>query len=755
MKSIARLAVIPVTCAIAVGLAAACSSSKNGGSSTTGHPGADASGGGDAGLVVTLDGPTSGAPEPGTIVGQLSTPPSTALPSLPALTNVFGLEREDSVGIDFDPVDGAVDYRVYPLPNDSDVTANADRSVTIKNAVYRCAGIRQTFDMPNNIGNDVQHPDAGQVYAFGQYAWTAKVPTTPTVGYVYVSSASDRQPVYAVGVHPASNESGWRESRPKIYTTSATTRQTLISQGGRDDGIVFYVPAASGSSTTTIYHSEKATPIQGANWTQYGEYYFTSADMASHASDTTPPAAAFSVLTASAADTQPLMAVLYTADQPHTELSVGSERYKRATHQGPGPLWHLEWSGITQTTTLVVEALASGCPFQGLLSPQALKAPPHQTLFTLDQLQQASSTGEVFINGQYSLPGTTDAGALLQTTTASPVVLARSFVQVSPQPHDPTVWDFYEGFSGSGALGTETATPDKPSCNCSASGTPPCENGNGFCGYWTSPILNYGFYESDDPGHVAVFTHGQFLGQLWHVFDDWAQDVTGTVRFTAPTMASISTDSKKFLHVTWSVNAVSTDRRYPQLIVSDQPSPVQDGFSNTNGNVVLVQTIQGPSIRFEVEAFHGLVNGHPWAVNNQSPFHALVDYDAWDQMSHSTPMPPAEPVFEHIGVDRMTKFDAYISSGLLFTFVDGTPAGCAQLPTGNGFTLGGSVTVTFGDVLYHEGAPDELVCAQSKPYAFLHTHECMETKRHWDDLGFKSGVDAPAWDLTNFPCTPF
>jgi hypothetical protein len=690
---------------------------------------------------------------PGTIVGQLTTPPSTVLPALPILTNVNALEREDSVGIDFDPVEGAVDYRVYPLPADSDVTANSDKSVTVKNAIYRCAGVRQTYDLPNNAGNDVKNPDAGQVYAYGQYAWQAKVLTTPTLGYVYVTGASDRQPVYAVGVHPYSNENGWREARPKIYTTSATTRQTLISQGGRDDGIVFYVPAAASSSTTTVYHSE-TKQVQGTN-TFWGEYYFTSADMASHASDTTPPAAAFQVLTAPAlADgTQPLMAVSYQPSQAHTELSVGPERYKRATHQGPGPLWHLEWSGISKTTTLVVEALATGCPFQGMLAPQALSAPPHQTMFTLDQLKQASSTGEVFINGQYSLPGTDDGGALLTTTTSSPVVLARSFVQVSPQPHDPAAWDYYQGFSGTGPLGTETPTPDSPSCSCSSSKTQPCENGNGFCGYWTSPVLNFGFYEADDPKAVSVFTHGQFLGELWHTFDDWAQDVTGTVRLTPPMRPSIPTDSKKFLHVTWTVNAVSTDRRYPQLIVSDQPPPAQDGFSNANGNTVLIQTIIGPSVRFEVEAFHGLVNGRPWAVNNQSPYHGLVDYDGWS-MNGATTMPPAEPVFEHIGVDRMTKFDAYLSSGLLFTFVDGTPAGCVQYP-GGGFTLSGPVTVTFGDVLYHEGAPDELVCAQARPYAFLHTHECTETKRHWDDIAFKSGVDAPSWDFTNFPCTPF
>jgi hypothetical protein len=83
-------------------------------------------------------------------------------------------------------------------------------------------------------------------------------------------------------------------------------------------------------------------------------------------------------------------------------------------------------------------------------------------------------------------------------------------------------------------------------------------------------------------------------------------------------------------------------------------------------------------------------------------------------------------------------------------FFDGAPAGGTQLPSG--FVLKGQVTVTFGDVIYHEGAQDEQVCVKVKPYSFMHAHQCNETKRHFDDLGFKSGVSAPAWDETKLPC---
>jgi hypothetical protein len=198
---------------------------------------------------------------------------------------------------------------------------------------------------------------------------------------------------------------------------------------------------------------------------------------------------------------------------------------------------------------------------------------------------------------------------------------------------------------------------------------------------------------------------------------------------------------------------VGTDRRYPQLIVSDQPTPVQDGFKNPDSNFLLIQTIDGPSMRFQVEAFHGLFNGKQWAVNNQAPYHALIDYETSDTTSIGG-RPPSEPPLEHSGTDRMTKYDAYISSSVLYVFMDGAPAGCTKYPA-NGFALSGQVSVTFGDVMYHEGAPDELVCYQTRPYGFMHKHQCTENERLWDDLGFKSGVVAPKWDTNLFPCSDY
>lgn len=674
-------------------------------------------------------------------VGQMDGGPgNTALPSLPQLTNVVATEREDSVGIDFDPVDGAIDYRVYPLPDPSSVTVNADGSLTIPNTIYRCAGQRETFDMANNVdsnGTGCAGYDYDGGLAFGpnaQCPWQATIPANPTLGYVYVVPGDGLVPVYAVGVYPTAPEVGWRESRPKIYTTDTTLQQQLLSQGGRDDGIVFYVPEAASSSTQPVYHSED-TIYQGI-----AEYYFGEADVASHASDATPPAVAFQVLSATANGAVPLQAVFYEPGNNHTELSVGNERFKRAAYQGVGPLWHLEWSGMTQPTTLVVEALSSGCPFQGLLATTSLNAQGHQPFFTLEQLQQASPTGEVFINGQYDLPGSTDGGGPnLTTPNASPIPIARSFVQVTPQPHNPADWDWYQGFSPGTTLGTST-----PVSGCLEGGVP------GYnCVHYQSSAFDITGYRLDEPNGTTVFTYGSQLGQLWTAFDDAAQDVTGKIRFGALQTATVNPNT--YLHITWSVTMVGTNRRYPQVLVSDQPLPVQAGLSNPDGNTLILQSIEGPSMRVEAQAIHGLVNGMQWDVNNQAPNHPFIDYDGWNANPAVTTIPPSEPPFDHAGLDRMTKFDVYISSTQTYLFMDGTPGGCTQYPSD--FTLNGTVTITFGDVLYHELA--EMVYLQTRPFVFMNEHQVFETKRQWDDLGFKSGVPAPEWNDTLFPCEPY
>ncbi|MEO7036968.1 MAG: hypothetical protein ABI548_23665 [Polyangiaceae bacterium] len=722
-------------CAVAITLAGCGKSGSDskpnpatGGSSSNSTGGASSSTGGSSNSTGGSSNSTGGAGQPvqvgsTTTVSPDGTSVTTTLPMLPQLTNVLGTLREDSVGIDFDPVDGATDYRVYELPKDQDITAFSDGTLTVANAIYRCAGMRQTFDIRNNLNTK----SAGLTVSDSD-GITAKIgatPTADTLGYVYVTAASDRLPVYALANYFGDDEVGWRASRLKVYTTDTSARQTMLGKGWRDDGISFYVPSAAASSTQTVYSSQVAEPVDGQDWTSYKQYYFTAAGMSAHKGDTSPPAPAFQVLSAQGGDdTKPLLAVLYVGSHTHVELAAGLERYKRAAYQGSLPDWHLEWAGLTKETTLVVEALKDGCPFQGFLSPQHVKAAGHQILYTLADLQKASSTGEVFINGQYD------------NVPAKATPIARSFLKVTATPHNAEDWDWYQGFGVGTDLGTVTEVPGCTDYHCDR---------------WRTTDLDISAYRLDEPGNVPVVAFGQFLGQFWEAFDDDGADVTGKLRITARTKAKIDSDPNKYLHATMSVDIMSTDRRYPQLIISDQNAPVQEGLANAGSNTVLVQPILGPSMRVEVQAFHGIVGGvGPWDVNNQAPEHRLIDYDTQDG---TTTFQPNEPPFEHAGMDRMTKFDVFLSSQRIYVFMDGQPAGCTTIPST--VKLAGDVTYTVGDVLYHEGADDELVCSQAHPYTFMHTHQCTETKRHFDDLAFKSGSAPPTWDNSRFPCLPY
>ncbi len=107
-----------------------------------------------------------------------------------------------------------------------------------------------------------------------------------------------------------------------------------------------------------------------------------------------------------------------------------------------------------------------------------------------------------------------------------------------------------------------------------------------------------------------------------------------------------------------------------------------------------------------------------------------------------TGLAPVDEVGEHVGMDRGTRFDVYASTKRVYMFLDEKAYGCADLPTAGVPT--GPVTVTFGDVLYHSDA-DEV-------FAFTKAHMQYETRRHYDNLGFKSAVSAPSWDEARLPC---
>ena len=629
----------------------------------------------------------------------------SALPPLPKVANVKAVAVDDNVDITFDPVDGARDYRVYVLPSDADVSADGNGVVTVKNALYRCAGDRQAVATLMDGGPSI--PGLSIRSQVDNQSVSDYMRTLPeaTLGHVYTSPGAGRVAVHAMG-DPAQNAdvecdngqriSRWQSSRAKKYVLDAEY-QTLLGKRWRDDGIAFYAPEAAGGNTRgilTMLGQEDA------------RLYFAEGPEATKRAKGEP---AFNVLTAPEAGTLPLLRAFYksTCGKSHDELAVGNARFERIRKQGDLlPTWNLHWAGLTGETILVVEALAEGCPYQGFLAPTAQNPRAmYPAWFTLEQLRAMSPTGEVYINGQHA-------------ATNKPRPVARTFVKISPGPKPDMDW--FEGFNKPDALGPMTDTP----CGEPA----PANCWQQFRRLTPSMDINFMYVENDR------WALAPMLGELWVTYGDVGADVNGKFRLTPKTKATMAAD--KFLHATMTVDMFTTGRRYPQILISDQESPVQ--WNMTKGYGLIVQSFSGWPYLYHVE----LCDHRLWDVNMQCPaFDMYHIKDPADPMKTANLAPNDEPG-EHMGLDRGTRWDVFASTKRVYLYLDGAPYGCADLPAGK--VTAGPATVTFGDVLYHSGVDA----------TFTYTKNALQlsTRRHFDNLGFKSNVDAPGWDESRMPC---
>jgi hypothetical protein len=670
-----------------------------------------------------MNGPTipydGGMPQVGQVGGV-----TTKLPPVAGMTNVVAALNDDSVNITFDPVDGALDYRVYALPADGDINIQSDGSVVVSNGTYRCAGNRETptpqIDNganPNGAGIDTEVN--GQM--IGGYMRTT---ADATLGYVYTQPGTGLVPVYELGESNSYSDNScywarWAASRVKKYTTSDAVRTQLLASLARDDGIAFYVPSAADSTTTQIYEDD-------VGQAPYVTNYYIADGPEGMVHPTKQPA--FLARATQVAGTVPLMRVYYANEcgSSHDELAAGTERFNRAYKQGDQlPSWTLTWTGITGPTTLVVEALDQGCPWQGFLSPTAIPSVTanyggtpivHQAFETMDQLRAASSTGEVFINGQMA-------------STNRPKAVARAFLKVAPNPH--AKMDFFASFSPNSTPETYTTVPcGSPDGNCYQAFR---QQSPTFDQSWT-------YIETGAMPGTGLLAYGQMMGEYWIAYSDNGSDTNGKFRLTANQKATMS--SSAFLHVTMEVDAYSTARRYPQILVSDQDAPVQ--YLLQNGHTLILEPIGEITNSFDwpIDYKLEICNLRTWDVNNQCPSYDL--YHIMDSSGKVANLAPNDEVGEHDSVDHRVVFDLFASTQRAYLYLDGQPYGCADLPSST--VPNGPVTVTWGDVLYHSGVDHTL--------AFHKAHMQTEQRRHFDNLGFSSGVPGPTWDETRLPCAP-
>jgi hypothetical protein len=629
-------------------------------------------------------------------VDEAACPVDLGLDRAPLLPNLTGEVTGNAVRIRFDPRPGAADYRVYALPSPDDVSG-----YTVRNATYRCAG---NYAVPAVVHEDTQTPDgdAFKTIIESDVAGYVRSAEEATLGYVYTTPAEGRVPVYALGDPSIDADNGptcfhqrWPESRVKTYTTSESRRAALLARRYRNDGVAFYAlhPGAAGRGVRGIYEAI----VDGSTL-----YVPEGRELDEREADGAAPTRAFSVHEARAPGMEPLKRVFYLAgcSRSHDELVATEPRFQKAYEQGPEqPVPELHWAGLAGDTTLIVEALDQLCPNRGVPSPIARPAavvdgvayPPFETIASL---RAKSSARDVYIGAQG------DAGN-------EPRVVARACLRAKPA--EPTAADWR--FGGEEESYSEPTTPPGPVVR------------------FDSPTFDVEFW-GQAQNEWAI---GTMLGELWTLHADVAAGVPSTVRFAPKEKAALA--AGRFLHVTLEVDTISTARRFPQVLVSDQPWPLSENM--VNGGTVIAQVFNDRPTVAQIQ----FCDRATWAVNAQCPTWDLhVLHDGGDDF-----LAPHVEMNGLQGMDRTVVFDVYASTARVYLYTNGEPYGCVDLPAGR--LLEGPATVAFGDGLEHSG-----IDFDAPWYPFHAEHTQSFTSRHWSNLSFTSDVPAPSWDEATMPC---
>jgi hypothetical protein len=652
------------------------------------------------------------------------------LPTLPTMNNVHVTQRGDTTIVDFEPVADALDYRIYPMPAPGDVLLGANGELSVKNAIYRCAGDRPFMARKDDTGSlyDASLTGGQDGNLINNYV---RSPADAVLGYVYLTPGDGRQPVYKVsdpnGTGGFMNASYlvpiYNEASLADYVVGTDARDALVAKGFRDDGVQFYVPD---SGTKPVYRK-----LYTGLWDGNVSVLFTDGPEADARMMDDPKIVAdfgtrFKILDTQAAGSVALHRVLYSGNNSFDVLAAGDARYQRVLEQGNVPFSSLTWPGLTGATTLVVEALDQGCPFPGgYVASEAAPADSFNSpSLTVDQARLPS--GEVFINGQHD-PGN------------RPKPIARFFVNATPEPKPQMDW--FDGFDGSETWDPFTIT----------------SGNNGVYIYRNDK------WAIDFSGCTPNLTVGPMLGQLVTGFADSGSSCNmSMVRLGLGTAVA----QGSFLHVRMSTEIPSTARRYPQLMITTAkvlnpgdvqpldsvplharlgPLPFDMGAPPGTDQTIIVQPFASYH-QLQVE----FCDQRGWGVSVQCPEANLYGDDAGDYSDNwMVPWLPVPVLGDVAGFDRPVKFDVYTSTERVYVFMDDQPAGCAVLPAGR--MPAGPVTVAFRGVLYHS-AIDESVVPAGSPMQYLQRYSVSHFDRHMDDFGVDLSVPAPAWDEQRLPC---
>jgi hypothetical protein len=437
----------------------------------------------------------------------------------------------------------------------------------------------------------------------------------------------------------------------------------------------------------------------------------------------------------------------------------------------------IELPGLSGATRVVVEALDKPCPFTGVIggthddldrtsavNPEIKAADSsHYTIFTEDEV--VKTYGAAILNGQGG------AATGQPAPNVAPKVLARTTVTVTP--------------SGNGAAPTKSFFDDFSTVD------PPLKLVDGVTCY-PSQGCNHPYIDiwqnqkwTFEPAGMDKAQYFYDRGQLHSVVADGGADGFSSAIAYPRQLAHVA--DSQYLHITWEVNSMTTQRRYWWISVcgADQPgktiaadgSPqsyldpdsslqLADGNNpNLSGyNCVMLFPKDGNNV-FELPMGGGMsappetdarvliyksgtgvtgVNVNPDQYKNGwiSP--------SWFRMQDGTGN-LVGPMLDYQNLNFVgTHFDLYVRKGRALFYVDGKQKLCNDFSPS--LTTMSEAMVGFGQVLYHTSAEHNELATDpndpnnSGPPRMKHVYENLKylDRRDWDNLGFDDGVAAPA-----------
>ncbi len=427
----------------------------------------------------------------------------------------------------------------------------------------------------------------------------------------------------------------------------------------------------------------------------------------------------------------------------------------------------VEVTDLTQPTVLVVEALASPCPFPGPLAPthadlrvtiDEVPVEDRITFSLFTEVEVRARFGSLVRNGHGRGAGLAQPGP-----ATPPVVLARTTVSVTPLGRGaPRTADFFDDFDGtSGPLVARGATADG---NRTAKPGRQLSNTK-----WDFFIFN------DEADQGSVF---ETRGTLHVTLPDWGQDVFASVVAVPRLPAALSDTS--YLHLTFEVSSNATSRRYwwVGLCGAAQAGQTFDAQRHFTGHLVNTPFFYQPDgLNVSLEGWNCLQffprDGAPFPLGpargrTESDLRVMVNLaDAGLRENVVNVSPPQYPANEarpgwflqrdgqgalgapvltdQLLIAPRTRFDAWVRRDRLVLYVNGQQRVCNDF--GSSRLTMAEAAVAVGQVLYHSAA-ERLEFARSfnlrtgQRY-YLENLPYVD-EREWDNVGFQAGVAAPA-----------